>query len=166
LGSLRGQGIVLKLVSTSPEETRRLGEELGRLTQAGDILLLTGGLGAGKTCLTQGIARGLGVEGYATSPTFVVVNQYRGRLIMYHIDLYRIDTLSEVTDLGLDDYLYGDGICVVEWADKALDAFPAERLLVEMGFISDTSRSIVFKPSGERYQTLLSQFDRGAKKVG
>jgi tRNA threonylcarbamoyladenosine biosynthesis protein TsaE len=140
-----------------------LGRELGRLARSGDILLLTGQLGAGKTCLTQGIAWGLGVEGYATSPTFVVVNQYQGRLTMYHIDLYRIDTLAEVMDLGLDDYLYGDGVCVVEWADKAPEAFPAERLLVEMGFISDTSRSIVFKPSGDRYETLLSQFDRGVK---
>jgi tRNA threonylcarbamoyladenosine biosynthesis protein TsaE len=157
---------VLELVSKSPEETHRLGQELGRLARPGDILLLTGQLGAGKTCLTQGIARGLGVEGYATSPTFVVMNQYQGRLIMYHIDLYRIDTLAEVMDLGLDDYLYGDGVCVVEWADKALEAFPAERLLVEMGFISDTSRSVTFHPTGDRYKTLLSQFDRGVKKVG
>ena len=155
----------MKLVSESVEETRQLGEELGRLARPGDILLLTGELGVGKTCLTQGIAWGLDIEGYATSPTFVVVNQYQGRLIMYHIDLYRIDTLSEVSDLGLDDYLYGDGICVVEWADKALEAFPAERLLVEMGFVSDTSRSIVLKPSGDRYKMLLSQFDRGTKKV-
>lgn len=143
-----------------------MGQELGRLARPGDILLLTGQLGAGKTCLTQGIARGLGVEGYATSPTFVVMNQYQGRLVMYHIDLYRIDTLAEVMDLGLDDYLYGDGVCVVEWADKALEAFPAERLLVEMGFISDTSRSVTFHPTGDRYKTLLSQFDRGVKKVG
>ena len=157
---------MLKIVSKDPEETRRLGQELGRLAQPGDVLLLTGQLGAGKTCLTQGIAWGLGVEGYATSPTFVVVNQYRGRFTLYHIDLYRIDTLAEVIDLGLDDYLYGDGVCVVEWADKALEAFPAERLLVEMGFISDTSRSIAFHPSGDRYKKLLSQFDRGVKKVG
>ena len=143
-----------------------MGQELGRLARPGDILLLTGQLGAGKTCLTQGIARGLGVEGYATSPTFVVMNQYQGRLIMYHIDLYRIDTLAEVMDLGLDDYLYGDGVCVVEWADKALEAFPAERLLVEMGFTSDTSRSVTFHPTGDRYKTLLSHFDRGVKKVG
>jgi len=157
---------VLELVSANPEETHRLGEKLGRLARPGDILLLTGQLGAGKTCLTQGVAWGLGYKGYATSPTFVVVNQYQGRLAMYHIDLYRIDTLAEVVDLGLDDYLYGDGMCVVEWADKALEAFPAEHLLVEMGFISDTSRSVVFKPSGDRYRTLLSQFDQGVKKVG
>ena len=156
---------MLKLVSKSPEETHRLGQELGRLAQPGDILLLTGELGAGKTCLTQGVAWGLGIEGYATNPTFIVVNQYQGRLTMYHIDLYRIDTLSEVSDLGLDDYLYGDGVCVVEWADKALEAFPAERLLVEMGFISDTSRSIAFKPSGDRYKTLISQMGRVTKEA-
>jgi len=156
---------VLEIVSRSPEETRRLGQELGRLALPGDVLLLTGQLGAGKTCLTQGIAWGLGVEGYATSPTFVVVNQYSGRLTMYHVDLYRIDTLSEAVDLGLDDYLYGDGICVVEWADKALEALPPEHLLVEMGFVSDTSRSITFKPSGSRYRALLTQFDREISKA-
>jgi tRNA threonylcarbamoyladenosine biosynthesis protein TsaE len=157
--------MMINLISESPEETRQLGEELGRLSEPGDVLLLTGELGAGKTCLTQGIAWGLGIEGYATSPTFIVVNQYEGRLTMYHIDLYRIDTLLEVTDLGLGDYLYGDGICVVEWADKALEAFPPEHLLVEMVFLSDTSRSIALKPSGERYETLVSQVDRARKKV-
>jgi tRNA threonylcarbamoyladenosine biosynthesis protein TsaE len=157
--------MMINLISESPEETPQLGEELGRLSEPGDVLLLTGELGAGKTCLTQGIAWGLGIEGYATSPTFIVVNQYEGRLTMYHIDLYRIDTLLEVTDLGLGDYLYGDGICVVEWADKALEAFPPEHLLVEMVFLSDTSRSIALKPSGERYETLVSQVDRARKKV-
>ena len=156
---------MIRLISESPEETRRLGRELGRLARAGDVLLLTGELGAGKTCLTQGIAWGLGIEGYATSPTFVVVNQYEGRLTMYHIDLYRIDTLGEAADLGLDDYLYGDGLCVVEWADKALEALPAEHLLVEMAFISDTGRSIELKPISDRYETLISQVGRGMKKV-
>ena len=142
-----------------------MGQELGRLAQQGDVLLLTGELGAGKTCLTQGVAWGLGIEGYATSPTFVVVNQYEGRLTLYHIDLYRIDTLPEVADLGLDDYLYGDGICVVEWADKALEALPPEHLLVEMAFVSDSGRSIELKPRGERYESLISQIDWGRKKV-
>lgn len=156
---------MISLISGSPEETRQLGEQLGRLAQTGDVLLLTGELGAGKTCLTQGIAWGLGIEGYATSPTFVVVNQYTGRLTMYHIDLYRIDTLSEVADLGLDDYLYGDGMCVVEWADKALEALPPEHLLVELAFISDTGRSVELEPSGERYETLISQIEWGSKEV-
>jgi tRNA threonylcarbamoyladenosine biosynthesis protein TsaE len=150
---------LLNLVTESPEETQRLGNRLGKLAQVGDVFLLVGGLGAGKTCLTQGIAWGLDIEGYATSPSFVVVNQYQGRLPLYHIDLYRLDRLEEVIELGLDDYLYGRGVCVVEWAEKALDMFPKEHLLVEMSYLSDTSRNLVLKPVGERYVELLSQLN-------
>ena len=150
---------LLNLVTESPEETQRLGNRLGKLAQVGDVFLLVGGLGAGKTCLTQGIAWGLDIEGYATSPSFVVVNQYQGRLPLYHIDLYRLDRLEEVIELGLDDYLYGRGVCVVEWAEKALDMLPKEHLLVEMSYLSDTSRNLVLKPVGERYVELLSQLN-------
>jgi tRNA threonylcarbamoyladenosine biosynthesis protein TsaE len=150
---------LLNLVTESPEETQRLGTRLGKLAQVSDVFLLVGGLGAGKTCLTQGIAWGLDIEGYATSPSFVVVNQYQGRLPLYHIDLYRLDRLEEVIELGLDDYLYGRGVCVVEWAEKALDMFPKEHLLVEMSYLSDTSRNLVLKPVGERYVELLSQLN-------
>jgi len=149
----------LNLVTESPEETQRLGNRLGKLAQVGDVFLLVGGLGTGKTCLTQGIAWGLGIEGYATSPSFVVINQYQGRLPLYHIDLYRLDRLEEVIELGLDDYLYGRGVCVVEWAEKALDMFPEEHLLVEMSYLSDTSRNLILKPVGERYIELLSQLN-------
>ena len=103
----------MKMTSHSPEETQRLGRELGRLAQSGDVILLVGNLGAGKTCLTQGIAWGLNVDGYARSPSFVVVNEYQGRLLIYHIDLYRLDNTAEIADIGLDDYLYGQGLCVV-----------------------------------------------------
>ena len=150
---------LLNLVTESPEETQRLGNRLGKLAQVGDVLLLVGGLGAGKTCLTQGIAWGLGIEGYATSPSFVVINQYQGRLPLYHIDLYRLDRLEEVIELGLDDYLYGRGVCVVEWAEKALDVLPEEHLLVKMSFLSDTSRSLVLRPNGQRYVEMLSQLN-------
>ncbi len=155
---------MMNLISESPEETQRLGEELGRLAQPGDLFLLVGGLGTGKTCLTQGIAWGLGIEGYATSPSFVVINQYWGSLPLYHIDLYRLDSIEEVIELGLDDYLYGNGVCVVEWAEKALEVLPTEHLLVEISFLSDTSRNLVLRPSGERYVAMLSQLKQGTKK--
>ena len=131
--------------------------QLGKLSQPGDVFLLVGGLGAGKTCLTQGIAWGLGIEGYAASPSFVLINQYRGRLPLYHIDLYRLDSIEEITELGLDDYLYGNGVCVVEWAEKAWAVLPSENLTVEMSFFSDTSRSITLKPNGKRYVEMISQ---------
>ncbi len=154
----------LSLVSGSAEETQQIGIRMGKLARSGDLFLLVGGLGTGKTCLTQGIAWGLGVEGYATSPSFVVINHYRGRLPLYHIDLYRLDRLEEVMELGLEDYLYGEGVCVVEWAEKGLAVLPEEHLLVEMSFLSDTERRIIFKPSGERYLRMLSRLGQRAKK--
>lgn len=150
---------MLSLITESPEETQQLGTKLGELAQLGDVFLLVGRLGTGKTCLTQGIAWGLGIEGYATSPSFVVINQYQGRLPFYHIDLYRLDRIEEVIELGLEDYLYGRGVCVVEWAEKALEVLPEEHLLVEISFLSDTGRNFVLKPVGERYVELLSQLN-------
>ena len=147
---------MIGLVTDSPEATQRLGAELGRLAQPGDVFLLRGELGAGKTCLAQGIAWGLEVEGYATSPSFVLMNQYRGRLPMYHIDLYRLEDVTEVIELGLDDYFYGNGVCVVEWADRAMDALPTEHLLVTIKPLSDTGREFVMQPSGKRYEELLN----------
>ena len=103
----------------SPEDTQRIGRALGAHAGPGHIYLLLGELGAGKTCFAQGVLWGLGVDEYARSPSFVLVAQYQGRLTMYHIDLYRLDTADEVYDLGLEEYLCGDGVCVVEWADRA-----------------------------------------------
>jgi tRNA threonylcarbamoyladenosine biosynthesis protein TsaE len=94
----------------------------------------------------------------------VVINQYQGRLPLYHIDLYRIERIEEVIELGLDDYLYGRGVCVVEWAEKSLEVLPKEHLMIEMSFLSDTSRSIALKPSGERYIKILSQLRQRTKK--
>jgi len=147
----------MNILSHSPEETQRLGIQLGSLAQAGDLVLLVGGLGTGKTCLTQGVAWGLGVEGYATSPSFVVINQYRGRLPLYHIDLYRLDSIDEIIELGLEDYVYGPGVCVVEWAEKALAVLPTEHLFIEMSFLSDTGRRITLRANGGRYTVMLSQ---------
>jgi len=137
---------------------------MGKFAQPGDLFLLVGNLGAGKTCLTQGIAWGLGIEGYATSPSFVVVNEYLGRLPLYHVDLYRLDRIEEIIDLGLDDYLYGKGVCIVEWAEKALTILPEEHLLIEMGYLADTSRSLRLKPSGDRYLRMLPELEQRTRR--
>ncbi len=147
----------MEITSHSPEETQQLGRRLGELALPGDVFLLCGTLGAGKTCLAQGIAWGLGIEEYALSPTFVIVREMQGRLPLYHIDLYRLDNLDEIEDLGLDDYLYGKGACVVEWAEKALNLLPAEHLLIEIDTLSDTGRSLRLKPNGERYRELAAR---------
>ena len=151
--------------SHSPQQTQLLGSYLGKLARKADVLLLTGELGTGKTCLVQGIARGLEVEEYAFSPSFVILRQYQGRLPMYHIDFYRLDSLSEIAGLGLAEYFYGDGICVIEWAEKGQQLLPEDNLLVSMKYVtaSPTERSIRLKAQGQRYNRLVEQLkeDRG-----
>ncbi len=147
----------LEIITRSPEETQKIGAQLGELALPGDIVLLVGGLGAGKTCLTQGIAWGLGIKEYAASPSFVVIRELHGRLPLYHIDFYRLDHLEEIAELGLDDYLYGKGVCVLEWAEKGLSLLPEEHLLIEMGYLSDSERSLKFKPGGKRYKEIVAK---------
>jgi tRNA threonylcarbamoyladenosine biosynthesis protein TsaE len=144
-----------KLITHSPEETRELGRSIGRFALAGDIYLLVGQLGAGKTCLTQGIAWGLDIQEYTLSPSFVIMRELHGRLLLYHIDFYRLDNIAEIADLGLDDYLYGRGVCVIEWAEKGLDILPDDHLLVKINYVSDIERSFEIEPKGERYVRLL-----------
>jgi len=146
----------VKLTSHSPEETQGIGKKLGQMAQSGDVILLVGNLGAGKTCLTQGIAWGLNIDGYARSPSFVVVNEYKGRLPMFHIDLYRLDSIAEVADLGLDDYLYGRGLCVVEWADKAMELLPPQNLLIKIDLLGDNERRLELTAHGNHYKEMLS----------
>jgi len=147
----------LKLITHSPEQTQRLGTSIGELARPGDVFLLVGELGAGKTCLTQGIAWGLGIKEYTLSPSFVIMRELYGRLPLYHIDLYRLDNIEEIADLGLDDYLYGNGVCVVEWAEKGLSILPVEYLLVEISYLSDTERNFELKPGSQRYREMLTQ---------
>lgn len=147
----------LEVTSSSPEETQQFGVRLGKLAQPGDVFLLVGKLGTGKTCLTQGIARGLGIKEYAASPSFVVVRELHGRLPLYHMDFYRLDNLEEIAELGLDDYFYGQGVSVVEWAEKGLSLLPPEHLLIEMSYVSDTGRRLKLKARGKRYRQLVAK---------
>lgn len=149
----------LKLNSHNPQQTQLLGDCLGRLAQEADVFLLTGELGTGKTCLVQGIACGLNVKEYAFSPSFVLLRQYHGRLPLYHIDFYRLDRIQEIADLGLEEYFYGDGVCVIEWADKGLQVIPRNNLLISIGYVpaSRTARTIRLEPRGQRYNELVRQ---------
>jgi tRNA threonylcarbamoyladenosine biosynthesis protein TsaE len=155
----------LKLNSHSPEQTQLLGSYLGELAQEADVFLLTGELGTGKTCLAQGIAHGLDIKEYAFSPSFVIFREYHGRLPLYHIDFYRLEHIEEIADLGLEEYFYGDGVCVVEWAEKGLQIVPRDNLLISLHYspASETQRSICLKPQGERYQKLTEQLKMGGK---
>ena len=147
----------LDLISHSPEQTQRIGARIGELALPGDIFLLVGRLGTGKTCLTQGIAWGLNIKEHALSPSFVIMRELYGRLPLYHIDLFRLDHVEEIEELGLDDYLYGKGVCVVEWAEKGLSVLPTEHLLIQIDYLSDTERSFRLEPRGKRYLEILTQ---------
>lgn len=133
------------LVSRSPEETQAIGERLGARLTAGAVVACTGELGAGKTCFLQGLARGLGVTTEVTSPTFVLVNHYRGRLPVYHLDAYRTGSLAELVELGLEEMLHGDGVTVIEWADKLRPLLPACTIHVGIEGLGDEPRRIVIE---------------------
>ena len=147
----------LEITTPGPEKTQEFGTRLGKIARPGDVILLVGKLGAGKTCLTQGIAWGLDIDDYAASPSFMLVRELYGRLPLYHVDFYRLENLAEIAELGLDEYFYGQGVSVVEWADKAMGLLPPENLLIEMEYISDNERRLKLKASGKRYREMLEQ---------
>lgn len=155
----------LKLKSRSPRETQLLGRQIGKLAKRGDIFLFTGNLGTGKTCLIQGIAHGLEIKEHPFSPSFVIIREYHGRLPLYHIDFYRLDHIKEIAELGLEEYLYGNGVCAVEWAEKGLEVLPEKNLVVTLDYVSDsdTERAIYLEPRGERYLELLRKLKLSLK---
>jgi tRNA threonylcarbamoyladenosine biosynthesis protein TsaE len=134
-----------KIDSASPEETEDAGERLGRSLAPGAVVALTGELGAGKTCFIQGLVRGLGVTGRATSPTFVLINQYRGRVPVHHVDAYRTDSLTELMDLGLLELMGGAGVTLIEWADKLRSLLPPETIHVHIEGVGDEPRAITIR---------------------
>ena len=152
-----------EFTTDSPDETRAIGEAIGRLLLAGDIILLRGPLGAGKTCLTQGIALGLGIQEATPSPTFMLAREYHGRLPLYHIDLYRL-AFQEISELGLDEYLYGQGVSAVEWADKDPELFTTGHLSVEIAYSGDSARRFRLSAQGERSSRLKHDLQRQISK--
>jgi tRNA threonylcarbamoyladenosine biosynthesis protein TsaE len=129
-------------VTTSPEETSAAGERLAATLGPGDVVALTGELGAGKTCFVQGLTRGLGVQTRATSPTFVLINEYRGRMPVHHVDAYRTARATELIDLGLPELFDGDGVTVVEWAERAAALLPDRAVRVHIDGVGDEPRTI------------------------
>ena len=148
------------LRSCGPDETRALGERLGALLGAGDVVLLSGEMGAGKTTFVQGLARGLGFGGSVSSKSFVIMGEYAGRITLYHADLYRLDDPAQVWELGLDE-ISRDGVLVVEWPERAPGVLPEEHLLIEFAVIDEGSRELRLEPRGERAAQILAGL-RGA----
>ncbi len=165
-GQAGDQPVVLDVVSHSLAQTHRLGTRLGELLRGGEMILLDGDLGTGKTTLTQGIAEGLGIREVVSSPTFTLLKEYEGRLPLYHFDLYRLEDPNEILDLGFEEYFYSNGVCVVEWANKAEEIWPEEHLRIRLKVVSDTKRGLVFIGQGARYADLLSEFRKSAFGIG
>src|SRR5262245_16872470 len=139
------------------DQTLALGRKLGAALSPGDVVALEGTLGAGKTNLVRGIAEGLGVPDsrIVSSPTFVLIQEYPARLPIYHFDAYRLSRLEDFLDLGVHEYFSGDGVCLVEWADKVAAALPAEHLWIRLEITGPTSRRFTFLPHGLRYERII-----------
>ncbi|MGH7334577.1 MAG: tRNA (adenosine(37)-N6)-threonylcarbamoyltransferase complex ATPase subunit type 1 TsaE [Candidatus Rokuibacteriota bacterium] len=133
------------LTSRCPDETEAIGADIGRTLGPGAVLGLSGELGAGKTCFARGVARALGVRGPVVSPTFTLVNEYRGTLALYHVDAYRTGAPAELTDLGLDEYFDGEGVTLVEWADKLGSLLPSRAIWVDIAGVGDELRIITVR---------------------
>ncbi|MFC0472416.1 tRNA (adenosine(37)-N6)-threonylcarbamoyltransferase complex ATPase subunit type 1 TsaE [Halalkalibacter kiskunsagensis] len=135
-------------ITQSPDETQKLAEKLGTLVQPGDVITLEGDLGAGKTSFTKGLAKGLGVKRVVNSPTFTIIKEYKGRLPLYHMDVYRME--DEMEDLGLEEYFYGEGVSVIEWPSMIKSQLPEDRLIISLFHLGETSRKIMIASKGNR----------------
>ena len=149
----------MTVVTHSAGETMDLGRRLGALLGPGDVVTLTGPLGSGKTTLTKGIAEGLGVGDprWVTSPTFVLIHEYPGRVPVYHVDAYRLAGAWDAEALGVDELFFGGGVTIVEWADRMEAVLPAERLDILLAHRDGDERQLTLQPLGARYQRLLDQ---------
>ena len=143
------------LRTSNSDETILFGRKLGETLVGDELFLLVGSLGAGKTTMTQGIANGLGVNEYTKSPTFVLVNEYEGRVPLVHADLYRVAQTEEAWLLGLDDYMFTGAVMVVEWGDRAQDIFPDDHIVITIEVVSDDVRDIIIESKGSESEITL-----------
>ena len=151
----------MEIILNGLEETKEFGIKVGKLLKEGDVVCLNGELGAGKTTLTKSIGLGLGVDDYITSPTFSLINEYDGRIPVYHFDVYRLENTEELYDLGFDEYFYGRGVSIIEWADKIESFLPQERLVLDIENPDNTDkRKINITILGDRYKEILEELER------
>ena len=150
---------MVKIYLENEEQTRDIGFKLGKLLTPKSVVCLIGDLGAGKTTMTQSLAGSLGVDDYITSPTFTIVNEYEGRMPLYHFDVYRIGSSDEMYDIGFDEYINGDGVCIIEWANLIEDILPDEYLNIEMKY-KETGREMILTPKGEKYEQIVKELTK------
>ena len=132
----------MTIITNNENETMREGEKLGQSLSPGAVVALFGGLGVGKTAFTRGLANGLGIKSSVTSPTFTIVNEYPGKIPLFHFDMYRLESESELFDIGWDDYLERGGVCAVEWSEKVLGAFSPDTIYVKLENLGDDMRKL------------------------
>ena len=149
--------------SSGPEKTQLFGKKLGETLRAGDVVALIGEIGAGKTCLTQGIAQGLGLsEGLRiTSPTFTLINEYHGRVVLYHMDMYRLATIKDLEDTGYEACFHDKAVIVIEWAEKIREALPGEIFIVSLMYMGDKERKITLTGNGQRLWEIIKEMKAG-----
>lgn len=148
---------LLQIKTNSAEETEQLGYKIGQSLSGGEIIAMTGDLGAGKTTLTKALAKGLEIDDYITSPTFTIVNEYSGRLKLFHFDVYRIGDVEEMYDLGFEEYFYSNGVCIVEWSNLILEILPKERINIDISYVDENSREITISGSGENFDHMIKE---------
>ena len=153
------------VISTNEVDTINIGEIIGSFAVPGDIILLSGDLGSGKTKMTQGIIKGVGSDDFARSPTFVLITEYEAKFPIYHMDLYRLEGVESLERMQIDEYLYGDGLCIIEWADKADKAFPNKSLTIDFSFISDDQRKIKMEWESSRLDALTKEISMSLNPV-
>ena len=157
----------MRIISESPEATEQFGYSLGQLLLPGDFVSLHGELGAGKTRLAGGIAKGLGVDPavHVTSPTYTLMNIYQGSIPLYHFDLYRLKGDNDVIDLGFTEYFSGSGVSLVEWSERMEEELPPERLEIFMNYLDENVRAIELVPVSPRYEQLIEKLFFEDKKL-
>lgn len=141
----------MQFVSHSTQETEQFGEEVAKSLRGGDVLAFTGSLGMGKTAFTRGLARGLGCRGRVTSPTFTIVNEYDGKISLFHFDMYRLGSSDELFDIGWDDYLARGGVCAVEWSERVSDALPDDTIYVDIARGEEDENTRTITVTGGRF---------------
>ena len=146
------------MISRSPEETISIGEVIGEKLEPGDVIALIGELGAGKTCLTQGLAHGLGVGARwrITSPTFTLINEYPGRVPVVHMDIYRLSGAGDLAEMGYEEYFFGGNVVIIEWAEKIREILPEHTIYLEIDYVDETSRAIRISGKPERSEKIIS----------
>jgi tRNA threonylcarbamoyladenosine biosynthesis protein TsaE len=150
----------MKLTVNNLKDTEQIGQIISHCLEKGTVLCLDGDLGVGKTSLTQFIAREFGIDEYITSPTFTIIKEYQGRLPFYHMDVYRIDSEDDMYDLGYDEYIYSEGVTIIEWSHKIEGILPEERINIEIQRVDDQCRLMIIDGKGSTYEKLTEELKK------